>query len=95
MIMLETIFLSGVGVLVGVAMSYLTITLTSRNGINFAAWADGFESLGYSALIYPTIYASFYFWLAVLVMITAMFASVFPARKALKLNPAEAIRHEA
>ncbi|MFO7613833.1 MAG: FtsX-like permease family protein [Bacteroidales bacterium] len=95
MIMLETIFLSGVGALVGVAMSYLTITLTSRNGINFAAWADGFESLGYSALIYPTIYASFYFWLAVLVMITAMFASVFPARKALKLNPAEAIRHEA
>jgi putative ABC transport system permease protein len=95
MIMLETIFLSGVGALVGVAMSYLTITLTSRNGINFAAWADGFESLGYSALIYPTIYANFYFWLAVLVMITAMFASVFPARKALKLNPAEAIRHEA
>jgi len=95
MIMLETIFLSGVGALVGVSLSYLTITLTSQNGINFAAWADGFESLGYSALIYPTIYASFYFWLAVLVMITAMFASVFPARKALKLNPAEAVRHEA
>lgn len=95
MIMMETIFLSVVGTLAGVALSYVTVTLTARNGINFAAWAEGFESLGYSALIYPTLYTSLYFILGLMVIITAIAASVFPARKALKLKPAEAVRHEA
>jgi ABC-type lipoprotein release transport system permease subunit len=69
--------------------------MTAKNGINFAAWADGFESLGYSALIYPTLYTSLYFGLAILVLATAILASVYPARKALKLNPAVAVRQDA
>ncbi len=95
MIMLETIFLAIVGTAAGVAVSATTIQATSRHGINFAAWADGFESLGYSALIYPTLYSGLYITLTVMVIITAILASIWPARKALKLNPAEAVRQEA
>ncbi len=95
MIMLETIFLALTGTLVGVALSVATISATAKNGINFAAWAEGFESLGYSALIYPSLYASLYVGLAGLVLLTAILASVYPARKALKLNPAVAVRQDA
>lgn len=95
MIMLETIYLALVGTAAGVAVSALTIQLTARNGINFAKWAEGFESLGYSALVYPSIYSSLYLTLTIMVIITAILASIWPARKALKLNPAEAVRHEA
>ena len=95
MIMMETIFLAIVGTIVGVTISYTTVAATAKHGINFAAWAEGFEALGYSALIYPTLYASFYVGLGIMVIITAILASIYPARKALRLNPAEAVRHEA
>ena len=95
MIMVETLLLTLIGAFIGVVVSALTITLTSRHGINFAAWAEGFENWGYSALVYPVLYNSFYFMMTVLVILTGIFSSIFPARKALKLNPSQAIRAEA
>jgi putative ABC transport system permease protein len=95
MIMMETIFLAVVGTIAGVAASAVTISLTSKHGINFAAWSEGFESLGYSALVYPMIYNSIYYGLGIMVIITAILASIYPARKALRMNPAEAVRNEA
>ncbi len=95
MIMLETLFLTLVGAIVGVAVSVTVIQLSSQSGINFAAWADGFESWGYSALIYPVLSMTFYVVMTLLVILTGVFSSIFPARKALKLNPSEAIRAEA
>jgi len=95
MIMLETVFLSLVGTATGIAISALTINLTGRNGINFAAWAEGYEAFGYSALVYPTLYLNFYIGMTALVIITAIISSIYPARKALHFNPAEAIRVDA
>jgi ABC-type lipoprotein release transport system permease subunit len=95
MIMLETLFLTLVGAVVGVTISVTTIQLTGQNGIDFTAWAEGFESWGYSALIYPMLKLPFYIGMTFLVIATGVVSSIFPARKALKLNPAEAIRAEA
>lgn len=95
MIMLETVFLSLVGAVIGIIISIAVIQLTSINGINFSAWAEGFEQIGYSAHLFPTLAYSFYVVLTIMVLITALFASIFPARKALKLNPAEAVREDA
>ena len=95
MIMLETLFLTLVGAFVGVAISAVTIHFTGKNGLDFSSWAGGFESFGYSAFIYPSLYFSFYIGLTFLVIATGIVSSIFPARKALKLNPSEAIRTEA
>lgn len=94
MIMMETIFMSVTGAIVGVAIAAGTIALTSRSGINFASWSEGFESMGYNPLVYPFVQSSFYIILAIMVIIAASLASVWPARKALKLQAAEAIRSE-
>jgi len=94
MIMLETIFMSITGAILGVILSMGTIALTSRKGINFAAWAEGFESLGYNSHVFPVIETSFYIFLGIIVIISAMLASIWPARKALKLQPAVAVRDE-
>lgn len=94
MIMMETIFMSVTGAIIGVGLAMGTIALTSKSGINFTSWSEGFESYGYNPLVYPVIDSSFYIILGIMVIIAAVLASIWPARKALKLQAAEATRHE-
>jgi ABC-type lipoprotein release transport system permease subunit len=92
MIMMETIFLSVTGAVIGMVISYATIQLTGIRGLNFAAWSEGLESFGYSSIIYPILYNKYYVALTLFVIVTAILSSVYPARKALRFKPAEAIR---
>ncbi len=94
MIMLESVFLSLVGGVLGMLFSWLVIALTSSKGINFSTYAEGFEAMGYSAHIYPVISNSFFLIVTILIVITGILSAIYPAMKALKLDPAEAIRTE-
>lgn len=94
MIMLESIFLSTVGGFAGMAVSGVAIAITNRTGINLVKYSEGMEAFGYSAHLYPTIGADFFIILTVLIVITGILSSVYPARKALQLNPVEALRGE-
>jgi ABC-type lipoprotein release transport system permease subunit len=94
MIMLETIFLTIVGSIGGMVLGGALIGIFGKVGMNFASVQEGFEAFGWSAMVYPTIDISFFFGVTVMVIIIAIFSSIIPARKALKLNPVEAIRSE-
>jgi ABC-type lipoprotein release transport system permease subunit len=94
MIMLESVFLSLTGGVAGMFMGWLVIRITASTGINLSQYAQGFEAMGYSALVYPQISAGFFGVVTVLIIITGVVSSVYPALKALKLNPVEAIRTE-
>jgi putative ABC transport system permease protein len=94
MIMLESVFLSLIGAVVGMIISYILIRITGNTGINLAQAAEGFEALGYSAIVYPKISAGFFVIVTILIIITGILSSIYPALKALKLNPVEAIRAE-
>ncbi len=92
MIMLETIFLSIVGGLLGLIISIGAIQYYGHYGLSLDAIKAGYNSLGFSSVIYPQASIDFYLGSTILVIITAILASIYPARKALKLNPAEAIQ---
>ena len=94
MIMLESVFLSLTGGIAGMVIGWLIIRITANTGINLSQYAQGFEALGYSAKVYPQISAGFFGVVTVLIIITGVVSSVYPALKALRLNPVEAIRAE-
>lgn len=92
MIMAESIFLTITGAIAGMIFSGIILEITGRTGINFNMYAEGFEALGYSSVVYPTVSWFDYISIIILVIITGIISSIWPARKALKLNPVEALR---
>lgn len=94
MIMLESVFLSIVGGIMGMIVSGAVIAATAKNGINLIKYSEGMEAMGYSAHLFPTIDVQFFITTTILIVLTGILSSIYPARKALKLNPVEAIRGE-
>lgn len=92
MVVLETIFLSMVGVPVGLVMGKITIVITHSYGINLERWAAGLNEIGMLSTIYPSLPLQNYINIALSVLVTAILASIYPARKATSLNPIQALR---
>lgn len=94
MIMMETVFLSLTGGIIGLTLSWILVSITNKTGIDLSSVAEGLNAIGYSSFIKPELGIFFYFFIGTLVVVTAIFASILPARKALKLKPSEAIRQD-
>ena len=92
MIVLETVFLSLTGGSIGILLAVVLTAITGKTGIDLSYWAQGLNSLGYDSVIYPEIGFDSVVAVTVLVIITGIVSAIYPARKAIKLNPAEAIR---
>jgi len=93
MIMLETIFLGLTGAMAGTLLCYLLVWWTGNTGVDLSAlYKEGLEAIGFSAKVYPEIGLDSFFQILFMVILTGILASIYPARKAMKLNPAEAIR---
>lgn len=94
MIMLETVYLSLTGGVVGMLLGAAIISFFGKTGIDFSIYAEGLNNIGYASVIYPSIGIDYYINTVIMVILTGIIASLYPARKALKLNPAEAVRTE-
>jgi putative ABC transport system permease protein len=94
MIMLETIFLTVVGAIAGMTAGWAIIEVLGKTGIHFSGWGEGFEAIGFAARVYPKVTPEFFIFTTLMVIVTAIISSIWPARKALKLIPVEALRTE-
>jgi putative ABC transport system permease protein len=92
MIVLETIFLSIIGGAVGILISYVTIQILYRTGIDLSIVSKGLASFGSSEILRPVLPWAVYPLVGAFVIVTAIIAAVYPAIKAIRLNPVQAIR---
>jgi putative ABC transport system permease protein len=92
MIMLETIMLMLTGSIIGMFLSYFLINYLKTHGIDLSNFSKGLSGLGFSTMVYPFLEIQEYIKIIIMVVITGILSSIIPARRALKLNPSEAIR---
>ncbi len=95
MVVMETTMVSLIGGIIGVAFSWAMVERLNRIGLDLSGvGGDGMGEFGYASVIYPNIESGFYLEIVVVVLVFAVLASIYPAWKAIRLVPAEAVRTE-
>jgi ABC-type lipoprotein release transport system permease subunit len=91
MIVIETILLATIGTPIGMLLAAITLHLLAKTGMDLSHWSAGLNKFGMNSVIYPIINAGNFWQVAIAVFITAVLASIYPALKAIRLKPVEAI----
>lgn len=94
MIILESVLLTVSGGVLGILIGSVVTKFFETRPINLAMFAEGLESYGFASQVYTSLQGETLVTIGILVIITGVLSAVWPARKALKLNPAEATRTE-
>lgn len=92
LIIIETIFLSITGGIIGMILGAASIWLTAQKGINLSLFSAGLSSYGISSHLFPSLPTEFYSTLLAMIIATAIVSAIYPAFKAIRLKPASAIR---
>jgi ABC-type lipoprotein release transport system permease subunit len=92
MIILESLFLSFTGCVIGVMFGWVLTKYFHAHGIDLSAFSAGLSEFGMPSILHPYIRSSVYGSLAVMMTITSVLAALYPAIKAIRLRPVQAIR---
>jgi ABC-type lipoprotein release transport system permease subunit len=93
--LLEGSFIGLVGAIIGSVIGFALIALMGSAGLDFSKMTTGMGEVGVlmSGKIYPTITAVDLFTRAILVVIIAAIASLYPAWQASRKEPSKALHH--
>ena len=91
MVMLETLLLGIAAAPFGLLAAWLTISHYSDKGVDLSSYSEGLEAFGYGSLLYPYVENTDYIIVTVGVIVTAFLGALYPAWKAVTLNPVEAL----
>ena len=92
LILLEGIMVTTLGTGLGLGLAAVTVFSLS-GGIDFSLYTEGLNHLGTGARIVPRLTAADFFQPILISILTALIASLWPALRAIRLQPAEATRH--
>ena len=94
MIVFESVLLTLTGGIVGILIGAIGSKFGETHPIDLSLWAQGYEQLGYDAFVYTKLDPSLIMEITVLVIFTGIVAAIYPAYRALKNDPADALRIE-
>lgn len=92
MILLEAMLLGLISTPIGLLLGWLTIGYVREHGIDLSAYSEGMASYGLSQVVYFDIEPVAYFQMAAGVFLTSVLAAIYPALKAVRLRPVEALQ---
>ena len=94
MIILESALLTILGGVLGIIIGSVITKIFETRPINLSMFSEGLEEYGFASQVYTSLRPETLVIISILVIITGVLSAVYPALKALKLNPAEATRSE-
>ena len=90
MILLESVLLTVTGGAAGLIAATGTIAILMKSGIDLSLFGEGLAEWGFESVIYPVMTVSDYMEVVGIVVVAAFLASLYPALKAMRMNPLEA-----
>lgn len=93
MVLLETLFLMLTGALISMIVAWFAIQWLGVKGVSAGfSSASNIEMNGGLERLYPILDWRQYIWVALMVIATGILSAIYPAKKVLKMNPADAVR---
>jgi ABC-type antimicrobial peptide transport system permease subunit len=92
MIVVETLLLALVAAPIGMLLGYLMVAYYGNVGLDLSAYAAGMDKFGLTDRVYLVLDTAYFYIVTIAVAITAILAALYPARKATRLQPVEAMR---
>jgi len=91
-VVFESMLIMLVGVVVGVLVGWLLATYWLGDGIDLSQWAQGVELAGMRSLLVPKLLFADIVLVVVLSLAFGVVAALYPAWRAVKIKPLEALR---
>ena len=93
--LMETVIISAIAAGIATIVSSIIITIAYHTGVDLSGSVYGsMEGFNIKLMLYPHLGLKHYIEFFVMGFLTAVIASIIPARMALKVQPAEALRSE-
>ncbi len=92
MVAWESFFLGLIGIIMGTVLGINLANYFGKVGINLSYFSNALESYYTGSVIYPRVFMEYIIIWDVIVLIVSLLASVYPAKRAAKLKPIEALK---
>jgi putative ABC transport system permease protein len=92
-IMFEAMNLGAVGLVTGLGVGFVLVKILSFTGIDFSVFMEAMRQWGTGSIIYPFVYFKDYIIIMLVVELTTLIAAIYPAVKAARIKPLDALHY--
>jgi ABC-type lipoprotein release transport system permease subunit len=91
-VVFESVLIMAVGIVIGVGLGVLLVLWLADGGIDLSSYAEGVELAGMRSILMPRLLAGDVVLVVSLSLVFGVLAALYPARRAVKIKPLEALR---